>query len=505
LQEDANAVYSGAIAPLRRSERLVLLAIVLLGAAIRLYGLDAQSLWYDETFSVAHSARALPELFEVLTHDVVHPPLHYLVLHGWFKTISYSAFQARLVSAIFGTLSVALLFALARRFTSTPVSLVAAFLLAVSQIGVYFSQEARPYALAQLTSLLAALAFLAFLREPDLRRSLAFFAAGAALLYTHYYGAGTLLALGVYWLIYRREYSPLVPARLAAVVALLAIAYAPWVIAVESRGRLSQERLISTSRDPSTRPNLMSPLGALNRFNSGKFSSIEGTTTLPQAVFCLVVFSVPAAGALWYTRRGRAHGAVLGILLASVPVCMAILCGALGFIFNYRHYSFAVPGYYLAVAIGWQLCLRHKAARFAWIAVVVGTAAMALRANHVVTKPDYRAGFLPLAQNYRPGDCVAGQPRIWNDRVHLGWEVYYSRVGVLRLVPFDELQAAHVNCERLWIVRDKTWWMNRDQRAGQVQADAVEKLKSRYAILGSHDHPAISLQLMALRPQSASE
>ncbi len=105
-----------------------------------------------------------------------------------------------MISAICGTLSIPLLFLLARRFTDSGTSLCAALLLAISQIAVYFSQEARPYVQTQFLSLLTALAWFSFLRKPTFWRSVAIAAASCALLYTHYYGSGTLLALGVYWL-----------------------------------------------------------------------------------------------------------------------------------------------------------------------------------------------------------------------------------------------------------------------------------------------------------------
>jgi 4-amino-4-deoxy-L-arabinose transferase-like glycosyltransferase len=495
----------GGSPPIGLRDGLVLLLIVLMGAALRLFHLDAQSVWYDEAFSVAHSVRPLAELFEVLISDVVHPPLHYLVLHGWFLIAGFGAMQARLVSAIFGTLSIPLLFLLARRFTDSATSLVAAFLLAISQIAVYFSQEARPYAQAQFLSLLAALAFLSFLQKPNLRRSISFAAASAMLLYTHYYGAGTLLALGVYWLIFRRDYSPLVFRRLATVVVLLAVAYVPWVVALESGGRLNQQRLIRTNAPWNEQPNLLSPIAALNRFNNGKYDSIEVSSSRLQTLLGLALFTLPAVGAVWYTWRRGAQGVILGCLLAAIPVGMAILLGAFGVIFNYRHYSFAVPGYYLAVAIGWRVCLPNMATRWMWLAIVAVLSGFALRANQVVTKPAYREGFLPLAERYRPGDCVTAQPRAWNNRVHLAWEVYYRSRGTLRLVPFDALPTAAMGCERLWVVWDRTWWMNRDQEAAQKSMQAIAMLSEHFAVVERYDHPAIELQLLQRQPGGAGQ
>ena len=230
----------------------------------------------------------------------------------------------------------------------------------------------------------------------------------------------------------------------------------------------------------------------MTRFNNGNFESIEQSTTVSQTLLGLVVFTLPAAGALWYTRRTGPQGVVLGLLLAAIPVAMAIVVGALGVVLNFRHYSFAVPGYYLAVAIGWRVCFQNTASRVAWLAIVAGISAFALRANYfVVTKPDYRAGFLPLAQSYRSGDCVTTRPRAWRNQVHFAWEVYYRDRGTLRLVPFDALSTASTACERLWVVWDRTWWMNLDQDAAKRSDEALAKLEEHFKVVERYDHPAI--------------
>ena len=140
-----------------------------------------------------------------------------------------------------------------------------------------------------------------------------------------------------------------------------------------------------------------------------------------------------------------------------------------------------------------------------WLTAAVGICGLALRANQVVTKPDYRAGFLPLAENYRPGDCVTGRPRMWNNRVHLAWEVYYRNRGVLRLVPFDSLPTASTGCERLWVVRDRTWWMNPDQEAAKKSQQIIAMLSERYPVVERYYHPAIELQLLERQPDGAGQ
>ena len=60
-----------------------LLPILLLAFLLRIAYLDAQSLWWDEAFSVTVSSMDLHSLLIATLGDRVHPPLYYLVLHFW--------------------------------------------------------------------------------------------------------------------------------------------------------------------------------------------------------------------------------------------------------------------------------------------------------------------------------------------------------------------------------------------------------------------------------------
>lgn len=206
----------------------------------------------------------------------------------------------------------------------------------------------------------------------------------------------------------------------------------------------------------------------------------------------MVVFTLPALGAFWFAKRGQRQGVVLGYLLAGVPVSMAILLGAFGMIFNYRHYSFAVPGYLLAVALGWRVCIRSAAGSWTWLAIATLFSVLALRANYAVTKPDYRVGFLPLAASYQPGDCATARPRAWYRQLHLGWEVYYPNQP-LRLVRFDSLPDGLTDCQRIWMIWDRTWWLNEDKGAAQEYLHASKSwVKTTRLLNATTIRPSIS-------------
>ncbi len=395
----------------------------------------------------------------------------------------------------------------------------------MSQIAVYFSQEARSYSAAQCASLLAAVAFMRLLERPTIGRTAAVAAASLALLATHYYGVATLAALGLFWMLFRRDHSPLVSRRLVIAAATAAAAYMPWPLALRS-SPASQPAEVFQVRDPSERPSLLSPVMALNRFNNGKFASVEAESPVGSVALGLGLFTLPIVAGLWLAQPGRRpraapqrapavgaagdatearrlrwRGLVLGCLLAACPVGVAILLGLFGAVFNYRHFSFAVAGYYLAVAIGSQVTLGRRRMRTAWLAVVVGLSLVSLRANYFApTKPDYRAALAPLAAAYRPGDCAVTRPGIWNDAMHLAWPVYYRDLGSPRMIPFDTLPSGSAGCERVWVIWDTTWWMNRNDVERARTTQMVMALEPTFALVERHAHPDVDLRLFRRQP-----
>jgi len=105
--------------PARRIHLTVLL-IPLLAFVLRVYYLNAQSLWYDEGLSV-HLA-SLP-LAETIAQSAVtdHPPLHAALLNLWMGFAGSGEFSVRFVSVFFGTLVVALTYALGQRARCGPI------------------------------------------------------------------------------------------------------------------------------------------------------------------------------------------------------------------------------------------------------------------------------------------------------------------------------------------------------------------------------------------------
>src|SRR5919108_6456807 len=85
---------------------LVLPILILAALALRLYGIEAQSLWADEGTSVALATRSFARIAQDAAHDI-HPPLYYWTLHIWAQVAGLSVFAVRALSALYGVLVVA--------------------------------------------------------------------------------------------------------------------------------------------------------------------------------------------------------------------------------------------------------------------------------------------------------------------------------------------------------------------------------------------------------------
>ena len=125
---------------------LSLLVIILLAFGLRVYHLDAQSLWYDEGVTADVAQRSIGELTRWTANDI-QPPLYYYTVAAWGQVAGWREWSLRFPSAFFGVLTVPLLAVLAKRLIRrSSAGWLAALLAAVHPLLLYYSQEARMYA-----------------------------------------------------------------------------------------------------------------------------------------------------------------------------------------------------------------------------------------------------------------------------------------------------------------------------------------------------------------------
>jgi len=208
-----------------------LAALTLLAAALRLSTLHLQSFWYDEAFTPVHVLH--PSLWATL-RSVVHtentPPLWYVIAWADSRVLGSGEVALRLPSALAGIATVPVAWAIARELTGRRVTAIAAAaLVAVNPLLVWYSQEARAYALFVLLASVAMLCFLRALRTPSSGRMAAFALSSSLALLSHYFAVFLLVPM-VIWLVWdparRRAALPAVGVLMLVGIALLPLIFA---------------------------------------------------------------------------------------------------------------------------------------------------------------------------------------------------------------------------------------------------------------------------------------
>ena len=178
-----------------RAWQIALVGVLLAAFALRLYQLGVQSLWYDETVSAWFAIQSIPELLARTARDI-HPPLYYLLLHGWQGFIGRSEWSLAIFSVGWGVLLIASSYKMGEWLAGRPTGLLAAALVAMSPFNVWYSQEVRMYTMGATLGLWSLMALWQLLQPGRMKkRWMALWVMSAvAGLYTLYYLGFLLLA-----------------------------------------------------------------------------------------------------------------------------------------------------------------------------------------------------------------------------------------------------------------------------------------------------------------------
>jgi 4-amino-4-deoxy-L-arabinose transferase-like glycosyltransferase len=203
--------------------------------------LGGRPLWYDEAFTVLYAEKPL----ETMLHGTVtrlegaaaeeHPLFSYLTLHYWMLAFGQSPVAVRALSVFLGTATVVMAYLLGRRLSDRRVGLAAALVVAVAPFHIYYSQEARMYALLGFAALTMTYFFVRAWTDGGWGNWFAFGVLGALTLYAHNLGILFLAALDLWvlWAWFRpggvrwRNFRPLLLSHL-----LIIGLFAPWLIVV---------------------------------------------------------------------------------------------------------------------------------------------------------------------------------------------------------------------------------------------------------------------------------
>ncbi len=232
LQGGAEGPSTSLRASLGSTLRRHVLLVPILGAGLllRLPQLG-RSLWLDEAYSIV--VRGSQPLYGVIAMVEPHPPLYYMLLHGWMGLFGQSELVTRSLSVLIGLCSIAAMYALSSYVYDRRAGLVAALVMATSTLQIQYSQTVRMYILIVLLTALSCYLYLRLLDSKSLENQFGYGIVTLALLYTHIYGSFILLAqclhLGIFLVQHRRR--AIVPvARVFKVAVAAGLLFLPWVL-----------------------------------------------------------------------------------------------------------------------------------------------------------------------------------------------------------------------------------------------------------------------------------
>ncbi len=222
------------------NDRTLLGLILLLALIVRVLGITSRPIWYDEAFAIFFSEKGPAAMLQgTLAPDLsgaaadIHPLAYYTMLWGWMKVFGESLVSVRMLSILFGILSVLVAYFLLRAMFNHPrLALLGALGVALSPFQVHYSQEIRMYALLTLALAGATFALWQGLNTRQRRWWMLFALCAALAEYTQNLAAFYLLPLALTPLLMRR-WDKVKMMALAGAGALLL--YLPWLLQLPSQ------------------------------------------------------------------------------------------------------------------------------------------------------------------------------------------------------------------------------------------------------------------------------
>lgn len=241
--------------------------ILMLAGVLRLINLN-QSLWLDEATQAILSRDSLNNI--ILHHGAdFHPPLSYLLMHFWMM-FNTSEIWLRLLSVVFGILSIWVLYKFLMRLFDKKIAIPASILLAVSPYHVYYSQEIRMYSELVFFALASMYFFQSLLKEHKFRVICGYVLSSTAMIYTHYDGFFLLAAQVAYLFFGGKGYIKKIWKYFAAIFLL----WLPWIpqFLIQFRSGLNIDQYLPGWRQVLTISSYKSIPEILLKFTLGRVS-----------------------------------------------------------------------------------------------------------------------------------------------------------------------------------------------------------------------------------------
>jgi mannosyltransferase len=386
-----------------------------LGAAIRFSTLGLQSYRHDEAVTAGRVLGAgLSQAMHQVWAGESTPPLYYLLAWLWSQLFGVHEAGLRSLSALFGTATVPVAYLVGRELVGRRAGIAIAAIVAVSPMLVWYSQDARAYALLVLLSSVALLFFLRA-RRSGAARDLGWWAVFSALALATHYFAFFPLAVEAVWLLAAARPLRRVLWAVGGVV-LAGVALAP-IALHQAQGKNN---------------NWIASFGMAGRLREIGVSFFVGEAgLLKHALAPIALFGVAVALLLLLGGEREKRGAAIALAIGGGSVLLALAFAAAGqdFVLERNLLPALIPLALVGAA-------GIAAPRAGWLGIGVGAALVAYLLAFCVY-----SDFRPALQrdDFRSVAAAIGPPH--GPRAILVWEqgdeplAFYIGAGEARVKP----------------------------------------------------------------------
>ncbi len=366
--------------------------VILLGAALRLYGLGSDSLWVDEGYSLRDAATAS-------AWSGVRP-LFYALLHFWM-TLGHSEIWLRLPAVIFGIGTVGLVYAIGRRLYGHRVGIYSALFTALSPLQINHSQEIRMYSLVTLLTSVEVLFFLKYVEKSRIRDLiLCLILVGFAFM-AHPLTIYMLLVFNVFFLFQIKRHRESAPIWFASQVTmgLASISGIPMIMkAAHSFG----DAWVSGM----AKPGALDFLGVIRDFNLWQIPMQHKSAVMAGNIYGVIILLLIVYGAV-RAYKSASWQTVFAASWLVVPLVMtAIMSYAIVNTWMTRYMIYASPACYILMGLG----INHVRRRIACITILTAVLILPITRLGVYYgkphRPEWRSAVRFVEQNERPGDTI---------------------------------------------------------------------------------------------------
>ncbi len=152
----------------------VLTVIIITASFLRLYHLNFQSIWIDELLTMNESSPKLSfkEANNIILFQEGTPRFYFFSVRTFNLIFGHTVYNARLLSVIFGILSVLFIYKLGNKLFNKNVGLISAVFLTFNLFHIEYSQEARSYSMLVFFVILSFYFLISFINDKSYKNAI---------------------------------------------------------------------------------------------------------------------------------------------------------------------------------------------------------------------------------------------------------------------------------------------------------------------------------------------